>query len=555
VEKEMRRRSHQITTPVPCRRVLRAGRARVEALEPRALLSAPIGSISGTVFFDTDADGVRGPSDRPAPGPSVFIDSNLDALYSGGSTSTSDWSLPLPVPDGATTVYDIPVAGRAGLLTDSLAPTYGVVEVTLRISHPHATDLTVTLVSPQGTRLELFRNVGGDGANFIDTKLYDYAATPIGDGIAPFTGSFRPVSPLNALVGEIPNGIWRLEVRDEPGNGSGTLENWGMSLHYGETGTWADADGNYTLPVYHPGTHTVRQWLPNGYVGTAPAENKHVVTVADGEHVVGRDFGRHYGSLPSSVVARHVYYNESSYDRFTAGAAASDDAAIATDKSVLLPGQGPATFANVTTYDKGINGLMLDMRQLPGSGSLLRPMDFSVRTRSAANAGDWSPGPSPSQVAVRRAAGAGGSDRVTLVWYGRNAAVRPEWRAPSNGWIEVTVAANDNTGLQRPDVFYIGNLIGDTGGGIAAPARVDVIDLARVRAHVGAWVQVNSPYDFDRDGRVTAADLLTSRRQLGSNLALPGAGFATPSSDPALSLQPTGRSEPVRRVALDVLIG
>ena len=57
------------------------------------------------------------------------------------------------------------------------------------------------------------------------------------------------------------------------------------------------------------------------------------------------------------VTGRMVFYNNSSFD------AISDDAAIASDKTALLPGD-TASFANYTSFSSGLNGIMIDIRRL-----------------------------------------------------------------------------------------------------------------------------------------------------------------------------------------------
>src|SRR5215208_3892646 len=97
------------------------------------------------------------------------------------------------------------------------------------------------------------------------------------------------------------------------------------------------------------------------------------------------------------VVGRHAFYNRSGYDDLDPAANAEDDAAIAAGKVPLLPGQ-PASFANVTSYDKGINGVMVDIAGL--HGDTLMADDF-----------DFGPAGPPASVSLRRGAGVGGSDR------------------------------------------------------------------------------------------------------------------------------------------------
>src|SRR4029450_12059139 len=67
---------------------------------------------------------------------------------------------------------------------------------------------------------------------------------------------------------------------------------------------------------------------------------------------------------PPSVGGRHFFYHNSFFDGRNTAADAQDDAAIATDKQALLSGQ-TATFANVSSYSRGINGIMFDRAHLP----------------------------------------------------------------------------------------------------------------------------------------------------------------------------------------------
>ena len=210
--------------------------------------------------------------------------------------------------------------------------------------------------------------------------------------------------------------------------------------------------------------------------------------------------------LPAAVVGRHVFYNGSAFDGRSTAAGPEDDAAIATDKSPLLPGQA-ATFANYTSYSKGINGLMVDLRnpqQAPTAGDF----EFAVRTA----AGAWVPAPAPGAVVVRPRAGADGSDRVTFTF--ADGAIR-------DTWLRVTVLAGARTGLARPDVFYFGNAVGETGNS-ALDAAVNALDAAATRAaQHGGKVLVDNPYDFNRDRAVNSLDLTIVRgRQAGSPLPL-----------------------------------
>ena len=216
---------------------------------------------------------------------------------------------------------------------------------------------------------------------------------------------------------------------------------------------------------------------------------------------------------PSSVAGRWVFYNNSAFDGNDPVADARDDAAIASDKQALLPGQG-AGFSNYTSYAKGINGVMVDVAGLP-QGATLTAEDFVIRAGTNAptrwddlSPGGWALAPAPSSVTVRRGAGVNGSDRVTLVW--------PDGQIQKQ-WLQITVLPTANTDLAAPDTFYFGNAIGETGNH-PRNAIVNKVDAKR------AWrnrprgrgpvtpVDVTSAYDFDRDGVITATDRLLARQ-------------------------------------------
>ena len=243
---------------------------------------------------------------------------------------------------------------------------------------------------------------------------------------------------------------------------------------------------------------------------------------------------------PASVAGRYTFYNNSAFDGTQPAATAADDTAIATNKRPLLPGE-VGSFANVTSYSRGINGLMVDIAGLPLSRSPAAD-DFVLET---GNGLSWASLAASPAVSVRRGAGASGSDRVTLLL--------PEG-AVRNTWVRVTVKANADTGLTSPDVFHFGNLVGDGGGGGAL--TVDAADLARTRADMAASVvAVSVASDFNRDGDVDAADLilarLNQRRSLPTFTAPAVASAAKSADDPWLPPSPVrALTRPPRRCAL-----
>ncbi len=205
------------------------------------------------------------------------------------------------------------------------------------------------------------------------------------------------------------------------------------------------------------------------------------------------------------VVARHIFYNESSFDGQTPGPSPSDDTAIAPDKSAYIPGSGVVTPASATSYSRGINGIMVD---ISGSHPSISADDFVFRVGTDPNTLDnWSAAPAPSGVQARAAAGEGGADRVTVTW---NAG------AILNEWLEVIVVANDDTGLAVSDRFFFGNRVGDNFAG--SPPTLFVTnagDEIAARLNPAFNVGLTNALDFDRNQFVNAADQIIARTNGG----------------------------------------
>ena len=203
----------------------------------------------------------------------------------------------------------------------------------------------------------------------------------------------------------------------------------------------------------------------------------------------------------STVVGRYVFYNNSAFDGDDPAANASDDGAIAPDKTALLPG-GTATFANYTSHSPGINGVMVDVDLLAGAPTAA---DFQFTIGNDNSPGAWPTAPAPTSVTVRAGAGAGGSDRVTIIW--------PD-NAIERQWLEVTVLATPNTGLATPDVFYFGNAIGETGN---SPSDAEVTPTDEIAVRNGPHTLALSPAaiddtcDFNRDSKVGPTDAIIVR--------------------------------------------
>src|SRR5690606_1431599 len=115
-----------------------------------------------------------------------------------------------------------------------------------------------------------------------------------------------------------------------------------------------------------------------------------------------------------AILRRHVFYNNSALDRQNPQLNASDDFAIAVDKNPLLPGQ-PATVLNYTSYHRGLNGLMIDIKDLTDSVNLsVSDLEFHVSDIDAAV--NWVAAPAPLAMSLRLNDGVDNAHRVSFRW-------------------------------------------------------------------------------------------------------------------------------------------
>jgi Ca2+-binding RTX toxin-like protein/subtilisin-like proprotein convertase family protein len=202
-------------------------------------------NIQGTVFNDlNDNDILDG--DPGFPDTRVFIDDDNDGVYDTDYfVRNPSNATPVSIQDVSTVTSTITIGGSALEMVRD-------VNVTLDITHTYDADLDVFLIAPNGTRIELFTDVGDGVADFTSTTLDDDAATSITAGTFPFTGTFRPEGSLAVLNGINPAGTWTLEITDDVFFDTGTLNSW--SLQLGVTREFQTTTTN--LPIPDAGTFT-----------------------------------------------------------------------------------------------------------------------------------------------------------------------------------------------------------------------------------------------------------------------------------------------------------
>jgi subtilisin family serine protease len=83
------------------------------------------------------------------------------------------------------------------------------------LTHSKTGDIEFSIKSPAGTEVVLSSRRGGTGANYINTVFNDSASVPISSGTPPFTGSYRPETPLSVFNNQNTSGDWIFRVNDK----------------------------------------------------------------------------------------------------------------------------------------------------------------------------------------------------------------------------------------------------------------------------------------------------------------------------------------------------
>lgn len=139
---------------------------------------------------------------------SDFISTNVPITISATGTPTVTSTLTIP------TINNVAIAD---------------INVTVNISHTYTSDLTVTLISPNNTQVNLVANQCGSNNNI--TATFDDAGIALVCGTTPaISGIVAPSQLLAAFNGENSEGIWSLRVVDNANADGGAINSWSLNI-------------------------------------------------------------------------------------------------------------------------------------------------------------------------------------------------------------------------------------------------------------------------------------------------------------------------------------
>ncbi|MEM6363879.1 MAG: lamin tail domain-containing protein, partial [Planctomycetota bacterium] len=293
--------------------------------------------------------------------------------------------------------------------------------------------------------------------------------------------------------------------------------NGGVTVHYQYSNFSLGNNGDEVIVINQTGTEIDRvEYTPGGFpiadgaamelkLGLIDPSTQNDIGDSWQTSVValsGGDFGTPGAAnqmtmpSPGTIVGRFAFYNDSRFDNNSPAIDQNDDTAIDPTKRPLMPGQtaGPDNYVN---YHRGLNGIMIDIDNLPDSQATLDDFVFSIGNDNQPNS--WAVLDAVANLVVRPGAGIDGSDRVVITF--------PDGTI-DNQWLEVTVlSSGPNRIVANDDEHYWGSAPGDTSD---AGTDISVVDASRVAANFSGFfdppITIDVPLDVNKDATVSVAD-------------------------------------------------
>jgi subtilisin-like proprotein convertase family protein len=159
--------------------------------------------------------GVNPPGTTPPPAYYSY------EIYSHSNVCST--TLPKPINDNQITLDTI-LINQPGYIVKTM--------VNLSLTHSNDGDLLIQLNKSGVSNISLSQRNGANGQNYINTTFDDSASVSIAQGTPPFTGSFRPLSPLGGLNNQPVMGKYVLRIMDAAAGNTGMLTNWCVLFQY-----------------------------------------------------------------------------------------------------------------------------------------------------------------------------------------------------------------------------------------------------------------------------------------------------------------------------------
>jgi len=135
----------------------------------------------------------------------------------------TDTPVDIPIVANTTPFYSSINLSSANLVSD--------VNVTVDISHTWVNDMTVSLISPTGTEVQLVTRPCTNASLLDITATFDDSGNTLVCATNPaISGTVKPVQLLSGFNGQPINGVWKLKVLDPYNEDGGAINSWSLNI-------------------------------------------------------------------------------------------------------------------------------------------------------------------------------------------------------------------------------------------------------------------------------------------------------------------------------------
>lgn len=164
---------------------------------------------------------------------------------------------PVDIP---TVINTTPIISRITLASTDMVSD---VNVTVDISHTWVNDMTISLISPTGTEIQLVARPCTNASLLNITATFDDSGSALVCATNPaINGTVRPLQAFSGFNGQPINGVWQLKVLDPFNEDGGAINGWSLnvcSLRQAVMGVADNSLSNFVLyPNPNKGNFTVQ---------------------------------------------------------------------------------------------------------------------------------------------------------------------------------------------------------------------------------------------------------------------------------------------------------
>ena len=137
--------------------------------------------------------------------------------------NATDTPVNIPIVANTTPFYSSINLTSANLVSD--------VNVTVDISHTWVNDMTVSLISPTGTEIQLVSRPCTNASLLDIIATFDDSGSTLACATNPaISGTIKPLQLLSGFNGQPINGIWKLKVLDPYNEDGGAINSWSLNI-------------------------------------------------------------------------------------------------------------------------------------------------------------------------------------------------------------------------------------------------------------------------------------------------------------------------------------